>query len=400
MKLILLTYYYPPDLSAGSFRSKALAERLSKDLKPDEELIVITTEPNRYDTYRKQIGSLPEDDNFDVYRIHVPQHANRIISQAWSFTVFFFKSFFILRKIKPDFIFCTTGRHMTSSITYIFSLIFNVNYYVDFRDIFSEAISEIYGRNNKFVRSFVRKFFLSIEKIVLKKAKAVNTVSEAFFEYYSNAGLDISNWTFFPNGIDEEFMNIPISNQVKRSNKVILYAGNIGTGQGLEIILPMVSRELSDKYRFVIIGDGVMRSKLKKIISHESINNVIIKKPMSRNDLYKEYLHSDILFLHLNKLEAFQRSLPSKIFEYAVIGKPIIGGLSGYSSQFLKDHIPHSYVFKPGDSIGCIKAIKEAENISIKQEDIDLFKSKFSRSSIMKSLSEDVLECARKNYSN
>ena len=166
-------------------------------------------------------------------------------------------------------------------------------------------------------------------------------------------------------------------------------------GQGLDIILPMVCGELPHQYRFIIIGDGVMRPKLENIISKESLTNIKIKKPMPRIDLYQEYLKCDILFLHLNKLEAFKRSLPSKIFEYAVIGKPIVGGLSGYSSQFLSEHVPHSYVFEPGDTVGCLKAIKEATNASVKQYDLEAFKSKFSRSKIKKSLSKEILRCAR-----
>lgn len=201
MNLVFLSYNYPPDLSAGSFRSKALVDQLCKDLEPDEKLFVITTQPNRYDSYRAKTKSFSQDENVDLYRINIPQHANNWAIQIWGFSIFFFKSFFILRKIKPDFIICTTGRHMTSAITYIFSLIFNVKYFVDFRDIFSEAISGIYSKKNKLLGAFFRKIFLFLEKLVLTKARSVNTVSEAFFEYYSNAGLNTSNWTFFPNGV-------------------------------------------------------------------------------------------------------------------------------------------------------------------------------------------------------
>ena len=106
--LVLLSYNYTPDLSAGSFRSKALVDQLCKDLGSDDKLFVITTKPNRYDSYRTKTESLSQDENVDLHRINVPQHANRWLIQIWGFSIFFFKSFFILRKIKPDFIICTT----------------------------------------------------------------------------------------------------------------------------------------------------------------------------------------------------------------------------------------------------------------------------------------------------
>jgi len=395
MNLVFFTYYYPPDLSAGSFRAKALVDELSKSLKQDERLHIISTQPNRYDSYREKAPTFTQDNNVYVYRIKVPSHFNKTINQAWAFTVYFFKSFFILRKINPNFIICTTGRHMTSAITYFFSFIFRVNYYVEFRDIFSETIAEIYSRKNKYLGTFLKKIFLFLEKLVLKKAKAINVVSEAFFSYYSDEGLDTSKWSFFPNGIDEEFMNISNKYSPRNKKKTILYAGNIGEGQGLEIIIPNISMELSENYKIIIIGDGVMKTRLQNIILEKSISNVQILEPMSRQDLNSEYINCDILFLHLNNLEAFKRSLPSKIFEYAVIGKPIIGGLSGYSSEFLEENIPHSHVFQPGDTRGCLDAIKKAEQTIVRQHDIEIFKSKYSRSKIMNSLSSEILRNAR-----
>ena len=52
MKIVFFTFYYPPDLSAGSFRSVALSEALEKKIGPNDELHVITTHPKIYLTHR------------------------------------------------------------------------------------------------------------------------------------------------------------------------------------------------------------------------------------------------------------------------------------------------------------------------------------------------------------
>src|SRR3990172_1990513 len=59
------------------------------------------------------------------------------------------------------------------------------------------------------------------------------------------------------------------------------------------------------------------------------------------------YRESDILFLQLNNYEAFKKVLPSKIFEYAAMYKPIIAGVDGYAKEFLEEHLPDSLVYKP-----------------------------------------------------
>ena len=54
---------------------------------------------------------------------------------------------------------------------------------------------------------------------------------------------------------------------------------------------------------------------------------------------------TDVLFLHLNDYSAFRKVIPSKIFEYAATGKPIVAGVSGYAAEFLRHENPmHKYL--------------------------------------------------------
>ena len=68
--------------------------------------------------------------------------------------------------------------------------------------------------------------------------------------------------------------------------------------------------------------------------------------------LLEHYRKADILFLHLNNFRAFEKVLPSKIFEYAATGKPILAGVSGYASKFLREQIVGVQVFNPCDIVG------------------------------------------------
>ena len=63
--------------------------------------------------------------------------------------------------------------------------------------------------------------------------------------------------------------------------------------------------------------------------------------------LINYYNKTDIFFLHLGKEKAFEKVLPSKIFEYAVFDKPILAGVSGNAKQLIKDELKNSYLFEP-----------------------------------------------------
>src|ERR1035438_1523140 len=54
LRLLLLSFYFRPDLSAGSFRASALVDSLLAILPAGASIDVITTAPNRYSTFTRE----------------------------------------------------------------------------------------------------------------------------------------------------------------------------------------------------------------------------------------------------------------------------------------------------------------------------------------------------------
>ncbi len=77
---------------------------------------------------------------------------------------------------------------------------------------------------------------------------------------------------------------------------------------------------------------------------------------MPRAALLDVYRDAHVLFLHLGRLPAFEKVLPSKLFEYAALGKPVLAGVAGYAARFIRDEITNATVFAPGDVQGAVRA--------------------------------------------
>ncbi|MFP3500063.1 glycosyltransferase WbuB, partial [Pseudomonas sp. SIMBA_059] len=56
-RILFLSFYYPPDLSAGSFRAEALVKALLDNVGDHVEIDVVTTQPNRYHTFKTTASS-------------------------------------------------------------------------------------------------------------------------------------------------------------------------------------------------------------------------------------------------------------------------------------------------------------------------------------------------------
>ena len=392
MKIIFFTFYYPPDLCAGSFRSVSLAHELSKKLNNGDELHIITTHPNRYASHKVMAKDLEIDGKITIHRIAVPEHKSGMLSQVRTFSVYFLSAYRLSKKLNPNFLIGTTSRLMTGILTGYSAYRLNCKYFLDVRDIFSETISDLFSRKNKILGAASKFVFSFLEKKLFNGAAGVNVVSEGFPEYFSKEGINVSNWTFFPNGVDKEFQNLQLTKQDKtKITRTILYVGNIGSGQALESILPDVAKKLGDSYRFLVVGDGGMRAALSKDIKDKDIHNIEILPPVKRSELIGYYQKADILFLHLNDIPAFRRVLPSKIFEYAAFGKPIIAGISGYSAKFMRDNVPHAIVFDPGNVNQCVVSIRKGQSLRIDNNQIDIFIKEYAREKIMKEMASHIL---------
>ncbi len=361
-----------------------------------DSLIVVTTMPNRYNSFAIDAKALTVKKNLKIFRIQLPKHKGTMFSQAYSFSIYFIKAIGICLKEKPNYLLGTSGRLMTAILTWLASIIIRKPYAIDLRDIFSETISDLFSKKNRLIGKLLKKIFSYFDRLILTKANCVNVVSKGFIKYFEERGIDTSKWLFYPNGIDDLFQHENISNiNIINPEITILYAGNIGYAQGLDKILPQVAKKLEGKYRFIIIGDGSTREKLITSIEQNNIKNITMIDPVDRHELLNYYRSSDILFLHLDDLPAFKRVLPSKLFEYAAMGKPIVAGTEGYSSEFIREQIPYSLTFKPGQVDQCVKCIIKSTSIVIEKSEFNNFINNFSRRKIMKSFANDLLEFSK-----
>ncbi len=390
MRVLLLTFYFEPDLCAGSFRNTALVDalRLHLDAKEDH-LDVVTTMPNRYSSYDAEAENYERlDENIEVFRISLPEHKSGFSDQINSFRVYYREARRIAKNKSYDLVIASSSRLFTAFLGARISRNKNARLYLDMRDLFRENMEEII--TNPFVKSPLSSFLKIIESYTFKSADRINIVSEGFRPFFETYDKPIS---FFPNGIDDVFLENEFTKQKKEDSRIIItYAGNIGDGQGLHKIIPDTARLLSEKnYHFRIIGDGGIRKELEEEIKKSNIRNVELIDPVDRNELLKYYKETDYLFLHLNDYEAFKKVLPSKIFEYAATDKPMIAGVGGYARKFLQEYVEGVLLFDPCDVESLVDQLKSGV-LSPTPVDRKAFIDKFARSNIMNNMAKEIYD--------
>lgn len=391
MRIVLFSFYFSPDLCAGSFRCTALVEQL-KAL--DVDVDVITTMPNRYASFAAQAPAFEEQGRVRIHRIALPSHKSGMADQIKAFKAYYQAAFRLIDGRQYDVVVGTSSRLFTAFLASRVARARKLPLYLDIRDIFVDTIKDVLPKK---ISRVSKPVFELIEKYTFRRAGRINLVSAGFAEYFQTR-YSQCDYRYFTNGIDQEFLDAAPTNQglpqaatPRESGRPIrvLYAGNIGEGQGLHTIVPQLSAALGPSVLFRVIGDGGRLAQLQQAVSGNAA--VELLPPMDRSQLIAEYQAADVLFLHLNDYPAFTKVLPSKIFEYAALGKPMLAGVSGYAAKFLAEHVNNCGVFHPSDVNGAVNAFS---TLQLQDTPRHEFIERFDRHVIMQQMAADIVEFA------
>jgi glycosyltransferase involved in cell wall biosynthesis len=354
---------------------------------PGSQVDVITTGPNRYQTFTQTAPEFEEAEGLQIRRISLPTHSSDMVGQSRAFLHFARHARRYAAERRYDLVLATSSRLMTAALGAWIARRQRALLYLDIRDIFVDSISDVLGPVTAWP---VRRVMARIESWTMRRADRINLVSPGFEAYFRARYADRS-FAFFTNGIDAEFLTTAAASPVRAGTRelvTVLYAGNVGEGQGLHKILPGLALALRARARFVVIGDGGRRAALEAALGAAGVSNVELRRPMPRAQLLDAYRAADVLFLHLGSHAALEKVLPSKLFEYAALGKPVLAGVAGYAACFVREEITNAAVFRPCD---VTQAVAAFDSLEIKECGRPAFVAKYARTNIAREMADDVL---------
>jgi len=389
-RILLLTFFHPPDLSAGSFRAYALVEALQLYAGADVQIEVLTTQPNRYTRHAFEAVSVEESPGVYVRRVHLPRKREGFIGQAVSFWHYARKVRRLTATQEYALVVATSSRLMTAVLGAWIARRRGARLYLDIRDIFVENLKVLFP---PLIARPLEVVFGALERWAVGRADRVNLVCRGFLSYFQPRYPE-QCFPVFSNGVDDVFVNFVASTEGSLPRPIagpvrVLYAGNLGDGQGMHLILPELARRLRGRAHFRVVGAGGRLEVLREALQAGDLDNVEWLPPVARDQLLDLYREADVLFLHVNDFPAFRRVLPSKLFEYAATGKPIWAGVAGYAAEFIATELTNTAVFAP---CNVEAALESFEQLELGLIDRAAFVQRYARERIMDEMARDILQ--------
>jgi colanic acid biosynthesis glycosyl transferase WcaI len=159
-----------------------------------------------------------------------------------------------------------------------------------------------------------------VESFILKRFDLVSSISFTMLENAKRKGVDADKLLFFPNWADINFVNPNSDGSIIKQefgftpdDIVVLYAGNIGAKQGLDIVLSAAEAFLTRReVKFLFVGAGAYVDELRSMVEQKGLSNVFFK-PLQPWGKVPEMLAMADVHLVVQKTGAADAVLPSKL---------------------------------------------------------------------------------------
>jgi colanic acid biosynthesis glycosyl transferase WcaI len=165
------------------------------------------------------------------------------------------------------------------------------------------------------------RLMLSAERRAMRSFDRVSSISNAMIGRLHAKYVDPTRTTLLLNWVDIDCIQpLDSTNSLRRewgidaSTPVILYSGNLGHKQGLELVLDVakVFRVLRPEVLFLMVGDGVAREYLQASASRHALPNIIFK-PLQPREKLAALLSTADIHLVLQRKGAADLVMPSKL---------------------------------------------------------------------------------------
>jgi glycosyltransferase involved in cell wall biosynthesis len=367
MRILYVSQYFPPEMGAPAARVHELSGewvRLGHDV---TVLTAFAHHPTGVKVPRDR-GVLTRRESLDgirVLRTYVYAAPNRgSLRRMLSYASFMVSAMTVgrARVPRPDVVVATSPQLLCAAAGWFLARTLGVPFVFEVRDLWPESILAVEAMGDSaLIRALKR-----LARFLYQNCDRIVTVGEGYLRgIHTRYGIPEDDMEVVRNGIDTSlFIPGPRDNEVRRhygwgDRFVLMYVGTHGMAHGLHHVLDAAEalRDDPDKV-FVFVGEGAEKDNLKRQTARRQLLNVqfIDQQPKSRIPLF--YAACDLGLVTLRDTPLFQEVLPSKIFEYLGMERPILLNVAGEARRVVE--MAQAGVYVPsGDVPAMVLAIRE-----------------------------------------
>jgi len=343
MKLLFLSDNFPPEVNAPATRTY---EHCLEWVKAGVEITVITCAPNFpqgrvHKGYRNRLWQSEEMDGIKVIRVWSYIAPNDgFYKRVLDYVSFGFMATLASLFVRTDLIVATSPQFFTAVAGFTASVLKFKPWVMEVRDLWPisiRAVGAVSGKEKILTR------LEALELFLYRRAAKVVVVTTGFREDLIRRGTPPEKIEVVTNGVYEyKFPVIPKDRELEQrlglEGKFVLgYVGTHGLAHKLVFILNAAA-SAPPGIHFLFVGDGAKKKELEQQVKKYKLTNVTLLPSVPKAEVARYLSVTDAALVNLRRADAFKTVIPSKIFENAAMGKPILLGVEGESEAIIKKY--------------------------------------------------------------
>jgi colanic acid biosynthesis glycosyl transferase WcaI len=217
-------------------------------------------------------------------------------------------------------------------------------------------------------RGRLERFFLAVERYLTKSFDVISTISNAMQTRLLGLGIAKNKIFFFPNWVDvhrispnQRVADLRSEWGMGDGRSIVLYAGNMGNKQGLELVLDAATlTDARDDITWVMVGEGAAKAGLQKECEKRNLRNVVFK-PLQPLEQLPALLATADIHLVIQKRGVADAVLPSKLTGILAAGgyTVITADPECELGRFVLGHPGVARLAKPEDASALVETVLE-----------------------------------------
>ena len=343
MRVLFLTDNFPPESNAPATRTY---EHCVEWVNKGAEVTVITCTPNFpkgevFSGYKNKWYQEEMMEGIRVIRVWTYITPNRgLFKRILDYMSFCVAGFIASLFVKTDLIVATTPQLFTAVAGYMASVCKRKPWIMEVRDLWPESIKAVGAMD----QSRILKILDQLVLFLYRKADRIVVVTDAFKERIIACGVESRKISVVKNGVHlhqykQKEKNNTLVKKYQLENKfIVAYIGTHGMAHKLDFILDCAKDVHEKAIHFLFIGDGAFKARLVAQANKLNLSNVTLLDAIPKSEVADYISIIDVALINLRKSDTFKKVLPSKIFENAAMGKPILLGVEGEAQELVTSY--------------------------------------------------------------
>ena len=286
---------------------------------------------------------------------------------------------YMAEKYKPDVVICSSTYPFDTYAGQKIAKYAKAKLIHEVHDLWPLTPMELggYSKNHPFI-----KVMAAAEKSAYRKSASIVSILPNIKEYLDTLNINTKIVTV-PNGVvttdtskllpANELIKAKIDELHSEGNFVVGYAGGISISNAIMDLIKAAELLKDKKIAFIIIGDGIEKEGMVQYKEERNLDRVYFFNSIKKQEIHNTLSEMDALYIGSKKSRLYKYGMsPNKIYDYMLVGKPIISALDTEHSPLHYSNV--SFQAEPENPVSIAKTIEDM--LGLEQSEINSIKDK------------------------